>query len=148
MAFTSLDSSFQTSLKWKATEPHPLSITSDEQTAKFGSTLTFGSGDGQGNIVWHGTITDSISSFSALPRTILGVGGDYSFDTIKHVRIVNSQTSSASLSIPALGLSSAIIPANSSMSIASPTGWAVAGTTVTVGGALEFVFIGVGAGEA
>jgi hypothetical protein len=141
--------SFNASLKWRASTAHPISETVDEKTISTNTTKSIGTGVANANVVWHDNLPPSTIQLSALPRSLFGVAGGYAIATLKCVSVKNSGTASATVSIPACGISSMAVPAGTTLLLDSPTGWASAGTTLTVGsGPLDVVLIGVGTVEA
>lgn len=149
MAFTALTATSENKLKFEGKEVHALSETIDKGSPTQSVSLTFGTGDGKANLVWHDQVAPGTLTLNSLSRSVLGVGGDYDIDKLKALYATNSSTTDGTITISAMGISSMSIPAKSSFAIQSPTGWSFSTTqTIVIGGAtMDIVLVGEGTSE-
>jgi hypothetical protein len=151
MSISQFTSSLSATLRWTAASSDSLATTTDTQLLTHTASKVYGTGSGQANIIWHDTLNSAATlSLSALPRSILGIAGNYSFSSVRTLRIKNAASSgNVTVTMAACGLSSLTLPPGGVIVIDSPPGWTASGT-LAIGGtvtAVEVVLIGVGTGE-
>lgn len=152
MSITAFTSSIATTVRWSIADTHDLGTANDSQSLLHSATKTFGTGAAQANLVWHDRMTaDATLDPAALPRSVFGVSGNYSFTTIKTFRVKNAAASgNVTVTAAALGLSAPVtLHPGAILLLDSPTGWAASGSVAISGVTnVEIVLVGVGTGEA
>jgi hypothetical protein len=147
MSINGLTVSLAANLRWSFVDDLDLSSTTDSKNLQLLSSKTFGDGVGEANLVWHDIVSvASTLDLSALPKSVFGITGTYTFETLKTVRIRNTGTAAATVTFADCGISSPLTLAPGAVVLLdSDTGWEATGSIVLTGNQpIEVVLIGVG----
>lgn len=151
MSITALTSSVSATVRWSFSDSQDIGPTTSTQSLLHTATKTFGTGAAQANLVWNERLTAGATlPLSALPQTVFGVTGNYSFTTVKTLRVKNAAAAgNVTVAAAALGLSSPVtLHPGGILLLDSPAGWAASGSLVVTGATnVEVVIVGIGTGE-